>query len=243
MALPMNTMPTFNLKVPSTGKTIKYRPFVVKEEKALLIAHQSEDVKVMVDTLKGVIKTCVLDEIDVDSLATFDLEYIFTKIRGKSVGESIDLLFQCDEDHGEELNKKAVTKVSVDIGTLEVVRNPDHTNKIELFSDVGVVMKYPSIDISKEIENTDGTTNVDNIFKVVMDSIDFVYQGEDVYYAKDQTREELAQFVNNLTSEQFARIQKFFETMPKLSTTVEYTCPICGKHHKRVLEGLNNFFS
>lgn len=243
MALPMNTMPTFNLKVPSTGKTVKYRPFVVKEEKALLIANQSEDLKVMVDTLKSVIKACVLDDIDVDSLATFDLEYIFTRIRGKSVGETIDLLFQCDEDHGEQLNKKAVAKVSVDIGAIDVTRNPEHTNKIELFGDVGVVMKYPTIDISKEIENSDGTTNVDNIFKVVMTSIDFIYQGSDVYYANEQTKEELSQFVNNLTSEQFGRIQKFFETMPKLSTTVEYTCPVCGKEHKRVLEGLNNFFS
>ncbi len=244
MALPMNTMPTFNLKVPSTGKTVKYRPFVVKEEKALLIANQSEDIKVMVDTLKGVIKACVLDEIDVDALATFDLEYIFTRIRGKSVGETIDLLFQCDEEHGsEDLNKKAVSKVSIDIGALDVIRNPEHTNKIELFGDVGIVMKYPSIDISKEIENADGTTNVDNIFKIVMESIDFIFQGEDVYYAKDQTREELSQFINNLTSDQFGRIQKFFETMPKLTTTVEYTCPVCGKEHKRVLEGLSSFFS
>jgi Zn finger protein HypA/HybF involved in hydrogenase expression len=243
MALPLNTMPTFNLKVPSTGKTIKYRPFVVKEEKALLIAQQSEDVKVMVDTLKGVIKSCVVDDLDVDSLAVFDIEYIFTKIRGKSVGENIDLLFSCDEDHGEELNKKAVSKVTVDVGTIEVTRHKEHSNKIELFGNVGIVMKYPSIDSSSKLENEDGTSNVDNIFEVVMQSIDFIYQGEDIYYGKDQTREELSQFINNLTSEQFAKIQKFFETMPKLSTTVEYTCPVCGKHHKRVLEGLNNFFS
>lgn len=242
MALPMNTMPTFNLKVPSTGKTIKYRPFVVKEEKALLIAHQSEDLKVMIDTLKSVIKSCVLDDLNVDSLAVFDLEYIFTRIRGKSVGETIELMFQCDNDHGEQ-NKKAVSKVTVDINAIDVVRGEGHTNKIELFGDVGIVMKYPSIDVARELENQDGTTNVENIFSVIMDSIDFIYQGEDVYYAKDQTREELATFVNNLTSEQFVKVQKFFETMPKLTTTIEYTCPICGKEHKRVLEGLNNFFS
>ena len=238
----MNTMPTFNLKVPSTGKTIKYRPFVVKEEKALLIAHQSEDLKVMIDTLKSVIKSCVLDDLNVDSLAVFDLEYIFTRIRGKSVGETIELMFQCDNDHGEQ-NKKAVSKVTVDINAIDVVRGEGHTNKIELFGDVGIVMKYPSIDVARELENQDGTTNVENIFSVIMDSIDFIYQGEDVYYAKDQTREELATFVNNLTSEQFVKVQKFFETMPKLTTTIEYTCPICGKEHKRVLEGLNNFFS
>ena len=126
---------------------------------------------------------------------------------------------------------------------IDITRGEGHNNKIDLFGDVGIVMKYPSIDIAKKLENEDGTTNVDNIFSVIMDSIDFIYQGEDVYYAKDQTREELATFVNNLTSEQFTKIQKFFETMPKLSTTIEYTCPICGREHKRVLEGLNNFFS
>jgi len=239
----MNTMPTFNLKVPSTGKTIKYRPFVVKEEKALLIAHQSEDVRVMLDTLKGVIKACVIGDINVDELAVFDLEYIFTKIRGKSVGETIELLFPCDEDHGEEINKKAISKVTVDIGSLEVVKNPKHTNKIELFDDVGIVMKYPSLDVASEIDNTDTAAGVDGIFNVVMECIDFIYQGNDIFYAKEQTREELSMFVNNLTSEQFGKIQAFFDTMPKLSTNIEYTCPVCGKHHKRVLEGLNNFFS
>ena len=242
MALPMNTMPTFNMKVPSSGKIVKYRPFVVKEEKALLIAQQSEDVKVMVDTLKSVIASCLTEKLDMSSLAIFDLEYMFTQIRGKSVGETIELLFPCDTDHGEQ-NKKAVSKVVVDINAIDIIRGEGHNNKIDLFGDVGIVMKYPSIDIAKKLENEDGTTNVDNIFSVIMDSIDFIYQGEDVYYAKDQTREELATFVNNLTSEQFTKIQKFFETMPKLSTTIEYTCPICGREHKRVLEGLNNFFS
>lgn len=244
MALPMNTMPTFNLKIPSTGKTLRYRPFVVKEEKALLIAHQSEDLKVMIDTLKQVIKACALDEIDIESLAVFDIEYIFTRIRGKSVGESIELMFTCEEEHGSpEKNKKAVSHVAIDVNTIDVKRNEKHTNKIELFDNVGIIMKYPSIDVSREIENPDGTTNIDNIFKVVMESIDFIYQGDDIYYAKDQTKEELNQFINNLTSEQFVKIQQFFETMPKLTTTIEYDCPVCGKHYTRVLEGLNNFFS
>ena len=156
MALPINTMPTFNLKVPSTGKTIRYRPFVVKEEKALLIAHQSEDLKVMIDTLKNVIKSCVLDELNVDDLAVFDIEYIFTRIRGKSVGETIELLFPCDTDHGEQ-NKKAVSKVVVDINAIDIIRGEGHNNKIDLFGDVGIVMKYPSIDIAKKLENEDGT--------------------------------------------------------------------------------------
>jgi hypothetical protein len=240
MALPMNNMPMFTLIVPSTNKPAKYRPFLVKDEKALMIAQQSEDIGVMVDTLKEVVKSCLVDSIDVDSLATFDLEYIFTQIRGKSVGEKIELLFACDTDHGEQ-NEKAVTKITIDISNLEVKKDPSHTNKINLFQDVGVVMKYPTLEVAKKLEGND-LGDIDGIFDVISESIDFIYQGEDIYYAKDQSREELLQFLNNLTSDQFIRIQKFFETMPKLSKEVEYTCPICGKEHKKLLEGLQSFF-
>lgn len=235
----MNAMPTFTLKVPSTEKTVRYRPFLVKDEKALMIAQQSEDTVTMVETLKEVIKSCVLDEIDVDSLAIFDIEYIFTQIRGKSVGEVIELLFSCDEDHGAA-NDKAKSKVVLDLSQINVVRVPEHTNKIELFGDVGVVMKYPTITTTKKLEGDE--TDIDVIFEVIAESIDFIYQGENIYYAKEQSPQELLQFLNNLTSEQFIKIQKFFDTMPKVSTNIEYTCPVCGKHHKKVLEGLHSFF-
>jgi hypothetical protein len=238
MALPMNTMPTFNLTIPSTGKSVRYRPFVVKEEKALLIAQQSEDTKVMVDTLRGVIKSCLLDTVDVDKLATFDLEYMFLQIRGKSVGETVDLLFSCDEDHGEQ-NDKARSKVSINLSEIEVAKDPTHTNKIQLFGDVGVVMKYPTMDMASELQEAD---EIENVFDIVANSIECIFQGENVYYAKETSREEMMQFLNNLTTEQFLKVQKFFETMPKLSYKVEYTCPVCGKHHRKLLEGLANFF-
>ena len=240
MALPMNNMPTFYLTIPSSGKKVKYRPFLVKDEKALMIAQQSEDLVVMVETLKGVIKSCVLEDLDVESLATFDIEYMFTQIRGKSVGETVELLFSCDNDHGEQ-NDKARSKVTLNLADIEVKKSPEHTNKIELFGDVGVIMKYPTISATKKLE-AGGADNIDNVFEVVAESIDYIYQGEDVYYAKEQKKEELLQFLNNLTTEQFIKIQKFFETMPKLSTSVEYTCPICGKEHKKTLEGLQSFF-
>lgn len=240
MALPMNTMPTFNTVVPSTGKRVRYRPFVVKDEKALMIAQQSEDPIVMVDTLKAVIKSCILDEIDVDSLATFDLEYLFIQLRGKSVGETIELLFSCDEDHGE-LNDKAKQKVTIDLSTIKVEKSPDHSNKIILFGDVGVVLKYPTLESTKKLESM-SADNLDNVFDVIADSIDFIFQGEDVFYAKEQKKEELLQFINNLSSEQFIKLQKFFDTMPKVRTEVDYKCPICGKEHHRVLEGIQSFF-
>lgn len=240
MALPMNTMPTFNVVIPSTNERVRYRPFVVKDEKALMIAQQSEDPIVMVDTLKEVIKSCVLDKIDVDRLATFDLEYLFIQIRGKSVGETIELLFACDEDHGE-LNDKAKQKVIIDLSTITVKKAEGHTNKIDLFNDVGVVMRYPTLETTKKLEGTN-VDNLDNVFEVIADSIDFIYQGDEVFYAKDQKKEEIIQFINNLTAEQFIKIQSFFESMPKVRTEVDYKCPICGKEHHRVLEGIQSFF-
>jgi hypothetical protein len=238
MALPMNTQPTFNMTIPSTGKNVRFRPFVVKEEKALLIAQQSEDPTVMVDTLKTVFKSVIQDEINVDKLAIFDIEYMFLQIRGKSVGETIDLLFQCDNDHGEQ-NEKARSKVTINISDLEVIRPEGHTNKIELFNNVGVIMKYPTLDAADTLKDAD---DIEEVFSMVADLIDMIYDGEDLYYGHETKKEELLQFLNNLTSDQFAKIQKFFETIPKISTKVEYKCPICGKEHHKVLEGLQSFF-
>ena len=238
MALPINTATIYNLILPSTGKSLKYRQFFVKEEKALMIAHQSEDVKVMIDTLKGVVKACVLDEIDVDKIATFDLEYLFCQIRAKSVGENVDLLFGCDDCPDDP---KAKAKVTIDLTTLEVVKFPNHTSKIPLFNDVGVIMKYPTMDLIKSIENID-ESDFEQLVLVVANSIDSIYTGSEVFHAKEQTKEELVTFVENLTTEQFAKIQEFFETMPKLRHEVNYTCPVCNKAHHKVLEGINSFF-
>lgn len=240
MALPMMNTPTYNLVVPSTKKTIKYRPFLVKEEKSLLIAQQSEDLTVMVDTLKSVITSCVIDKIDVDALASFDIEYLFTQIRAKSVGELIDLMFPCDMDHGDE-NEKARVKISIDLTQLQVEVPENHTTKIELFDDVGVVMKYPSISIMQRLEGLE-ENDIDKIFTVIADSIDFIYQGDEIFYAKEQKSEELLQFLNNLTSEQFIKVQGFFSSMPRIKKEVQYTCPVCSREHTKVLEGMQSFF-
>ena len=238
MALPMQSTPTFNLKIPSTGKTVRYRPFVVKEEKALLIAQQSEDTKIMIDTLQSVLESCLLDKVDIDSLAMFDLEYMFLQIRGKSVGETVDLFFLCDEDHGE-LNEKAKAKVTINLADIEVVVPENHTNKIPLFGEVGVILKYPSLKDADSIENFD---DIEEIFDVVANSIDMIYDGDQVYRGSETSHEEMMQFLNNLTTDQFLKLQQFFTTMPKMSHNVEYKCPICGKEHKQVLEGIANFF-
>ena len=176
MALPMMSAPTYTMVVPSTGASVKFRPFLVKEEKALLVAQQSEDPGVMIDTLKNVIKGCIQSELDINRLATFDLEYMFMQIRGKSVGETIDLVFPCDIDHGDQ-NEKARANVLVDINSITVERSPDHTNKFELFGNVGVVMKYPTVDTLKKLEGLD-ENDLDKIFDIMALSIDYIYDGD-----------------------------------------------------------------
>lgn len=237
MALPINSTPIYTLTVPSTKKEVKFRPFLIKEEKSLLIAQQSEDTSVMVDSLKDVIKSCIKDEINVNTLATFDLEYIFTQIRARSVGEIIDLTLRCDTCTDE----KAVATVHIDITKLKVDFPTEHKTKIELFDDVGIAMKYPTMEVVKKLESLD-TTDINSVFDIVVECIDYIYNSSEVFAAKDQSKTELMDFLNNLTSEQFERVQTFFETMPKLKHSIDYTCPICNKEHHKVLEGLNSFF-
>ena len=240
MALPLNNAPVYNLVVPSTKQTVKFRPFLVKDQKALMLAQQSEDQKVMVDTLKTVITSCVLDPINVDTFAMFDLEYIFTQLRAKSVGENVELLMSCDEDHGED-NKLAKVKMSIDLTKIEVESLPDHTNKIDMWGDVGVVMKYPSVDIIRKF-GTINNNDTETVFEIITQCIDYIYDGQEIYHAKEQTKDELLQFVNNLTTDQFQKIQRFFETMPKLKYDVNYNCPVCSKAHTVRLEGMDSFF-
>ena len=240
MALPMNSTPVYNLVIPSTKQTIKYRPFLVKDQKTLLIAQQSADQKIMIDTLKEVIKSCITEPIDISKLAIFDIEYIFTQIRSKSVGETVDIVLSCDVDHGED-NAKAKLQYTVDLSQVIVQEKEGHTNKIALFGDVGVVMTYPNIDDIKKLQGG-AEVSTDDTFKLIASSIEYIYDNEEIYYAKDQSDKELMDFINNLTSEQFVKIQKFFDTMPKMSHTINYNCPVCNKAHTVVLEGMESFF-
>lgn len=240
MALPMSNTPVYNLEIPSSGKQIKYRPFLIKDEKALMIAQQSEDTQVMVDTLRNVIKSCVSIEkqdVNVNEFATFDLEYVFTQIRAKSIGEQVELFLKCDTCEDE----KAVTQVNLDLTQLKVEKDPEHTSKIGLYDDVGITLKYPTLELIKQLENIDAN-DVNQMFDVVAECIDYIYTDDTVYHAKEQTKEELLEFLNNMTSEQFAKVQRFFETMPRLKKEISYNCPVCGKNHVKVLEGLNSFF-
>jgi hypothetical protein len=237
MALPKQTGVVYNLTIPSSDKQVKFRPFLVKEEKALLLAQQSEDSTVMIDTLKTVIESCIIDKVDVSSLAIFDLEYIFTQIRAKSVGEEVELSFRC----GHCADEKAKVKISIDLTKIQVEKDPSHTNKISLFDDVGIVLKYPNIEVVKKLENIT-SDKIDDVFNIVVECIDYIYDDQSLYYAKETSKEELIDFLNNLSSEQFTKIQKFFETLPKIKQNIDFTCPICGAENHTVLEGLSSFF-
>jgi hypothetical protein len=237
MALPKMNAPLYNVTIPSNKKEVKFRPFLVKEEKSLLLAQQSEDPKVMINTLKSIIENCIVDDVDVNKLATFDYEYLFTQIRAKSVGEMIELLFLCDTCDDD----KAKAQINLDITKFKVEFPEGHDNKIMLFDDVGVIMKNPTLDTLDKLEKIkDG--DVDSIFDVVADCMEAVYNTEEVFYTKDQTKQEVLDFLENLTQEQFKKIENYFLTMPKLKQIVEYDCPVCNKHHVKSMEGLASFF-
>lgn len=237
MSLPIASAPRYKLTVPSLKKTVTYRPFLVKEEKALMIAQHSDDSDTMIATLKSVIQSCILDPIKVDDLALFDIEYIFTQLRAKSVGENVDIILKCDTCTDD----KASVKYSIDLTKITVNVPEGHNKTIPLFEDVGVIMKYPSLDILKKIESLDGN-DIEAVFDIICSCIDIVYNSDEMFPTKDQKTEEVRDFVNNLTQEQFQKLQIFFETMPKLEEHVKYACPLCKKDHDKVIKGLDSFF-
>lgn len=232
-------MPTYTTTIPSTNKKIKYKPFTVKEEKALLIAQQSDDVTVMLDTLKEVIQACVIDKIDVDSLAVFDIEYLFTQLRAVSIGEIAELRFRCDKCTNDP---KAIAQVDVNLTNLKVTFPTGHQKKFNLFNDVGIVMKYPGLESLKIIEKVDDFNDINQVFDLVVNSIDYIFDQDQVYHAKDLKKEELVQFIEQLDSKQFKTITEFFRTMPVLRQDIQYQCPVCGHVHNKYIEGLASFF-
>lgn len=238
MVLPSNAVPIYTLKIPSTKKDFKFHQFLVKDEKALLIAQESENSIVIFDTIKEVIKACAKSKIDVNTLSSFDIEYIFLQLRAKSIGEFIDLYFECDEKHDE--NKKISVRINLEDVKVTIPEN--HTTKIPLFGNIGIVMKYPSIDILKQLDDSTVTNENDLLFNIILSCVDFIYDSDQIFHAKDATREELINFINNLTPQQYKEIRKFFETMPYVGIDIEYKCLVCGKEYKKQLKGLTSFF-
>lgn len=238
MALPTNITPTYTLTIPSTKKEYKYRPFLVKDEKALLVAQQSEDQGVILDAIRELIAVCAKSPIDVTQLTYFDIEYMFIKLRSVSVGEVAEIMFSCDVDHGADAKP---CKAAVQLDKVYVDFPENHNTNIKLFNDVGIVLKYPSPDTLKKMSQLD-SNNLESVIDVVIDCIDYIYNTDEVFKKDDHTHGELVEFLGNLKSDQFAQIEQFFGTMPQSKIDVEYICPVCQLHHKKVIGGLNSFF-
>ena len=240
MPLPTIATPTYELTLPSTGKKIKYRPFLVKEEKLLILALDSKNQFEITNSVKDVIRKCVLTKgIKVDDLPTFDIEYLFLNIRAKSVGEDINLVVTCPDD------KETEVPVTIYVDEIEVIKSKEHKKDITLDKDMTLRMKYPSlnqfVENNFDIEDNPETT-VNKTFQLVADCMETVFTKEDAWDSNDYSPEERMQFIEQLSSKQFKEVEKFFATMPKLSHTIEVTNPNTKKKSSIVLEGLADFF-
>jgi len=237
MALPKLNTPTYELEVPSTDEKIKYRPFLVKEEKILMIAMESKDNTQIVNAVRDIVSSCTFEKLNVANLPMFDVEYIFLQIRAKSVGEISKLKLLCPDD------QKTYADVEVDLTKVEVQVKDDHTNKIELTDDMGMIMTYPTIDSFTDTGIQ--AVTAENMIEVIGSCILQIYEekGEKVYNAKDQTKKELTEFVEQMNTSQFKKMQAFFDTMPKLTHTVKVKNPKTKKSSDVVLNGLNDFFA
>jgi len=237
MALPKLTTPTYELEIPSTDEKLKYRPFLVKEEKILLMAMESGKNEDIIQAVKDIVTECTFNKLDLGSLPMFDVEYIFLNIRAKSVGEVSKLKLLCPDD------KKTYVDTEINLTEVEVQVGDDHTNKIELTDDMGMIMTYPTID--SFAENGIQNVNASNMLDVISSCVLQIYEnkGEKVYHAKDQTKKELTEFVEQLNTQQFRKLQSFFDTMPKLKHTIKVKNPKTKKSGDVTLTGLNDFFA
>ena len=239
MPLPKITTPTYELVLPSTGKPVKYRPFLVKEEKVLVIALESEDNNQITNAIKAVLKSCVLTRgVKVETLPTFDIEYLFLNIRGKSVGEQLEVNIICPDDGETQV------PVSIDLDEIQIEKNEEHTNKIPLDKNLVMEMSYPSLDqfIKNNFDFND-ENQMDQSFALIASCIDKIYSEDEVWATADCTKKEVNEFLESMNSSQFKEIEKFFETMPKLSHTLTVTNPKTKVESEVVLEGLASFFA
>jgi hypothetical protein len=239
MPLPKIVTPFYHLELPSTGQEIKYRPFLVKEEKLLLLALESEDTKQITTAIKTVIKNCVeTKNVKIETLPTFDIEYLFLNIRSKSVGEEVEISILCPDD------EETYVPVKINIDDIKVQKNPDHTNRIKVDESIMMEMKYPSLDqFIKNNFDFSSENDTEKSFEMIADCVDKIYTEEEVWTAGDVTKKEIMEFLDQMNSSQFKEIEKFFTTMPKLSHTLKITNPKTEVESEVELTGLSSFFS
>ena len=247
MGLPTIAVPEYTLTIPSTEKKVKYRPFLVKEEKILLLAMESEKKDEIINATQTIIENCVYGNIDVSTMPTFDIEYIFLQLRAKAKGEILELKYKCPTCEGD-------IPLNIPIDDIKINKQTEHTKDIKITDELGVMMKYPSLLLQQQIETlTDEKKQIEILFETVVNCIDYIYDKETTYPAKDHTKQEMVTFLESLTDTQFQKISKFFETAPALKHDVELNCKNkvkskgkekkeCNYKEKRTLEGLNSFF-
>ena len=248
MALPKIDTPIFECVLPSNGKKVRFRPFLVKEQKLLLMATETTEIKDVIQTIKQVINNCLIDELDVDNLPVFDIEFLFLNLRARSVGEVVNVKYKCNNTIGTFVNKEGVeedkvcnsiVEISVNVLDIHPEFGEGHSNKIEITDKVGIVFKYPTFEM---VETISGDNENEAIFDLIMRCVDYIYDEDSIYYSKDFSKNELEEFVDNLQQEQLEKIRKFFDGMPKVTKTVDFTCKSCGYHEDIVIEGVQNFF-
>ncbi len=251
MPLPKIDLPTYELKILSQKKPIKFRPFLVKEEKLLLMALESDDEPTIMNAIKQVINNCLITEVDIDTLPIFDIEYLFLNIRARSVGENIDTFFICrhivetkQNENGEEENIECANPMKVSVNLLDI-KPPkvDVETKIALTNKIGVNMKFPTVTTFKSVQAVASSENTENIFNLIYDCTEYVYDADGVYYVKDSSKEEFNNFLESLTQEQFDIIVRFFENLPTLEHEIDHKCDKCGYQHTLHMEGINDFFT
>lgn len=233
MPLPKIVAPIYEIALPSTGKPVKFRPFLVKEEKVLMLASESENPKEIATAMKTVIKNCLVSKIKVEELASFDIEYLFLNIRGKSVGEEISLTLVCPDDEETQV------KTTIQLDDIKVQFPEGHSTEIQLDDNLSLMLKYPSMDMFLKM-NFSGETP--DGFELLADCVDKIVGAEEVWEASECTKKEIMDFIESMTSEQFLKVNNFFETMPKLQHKVMITNPKTGVESEITLEGLGDFF-
>lgn len=233
MSLPVINTPTYELEVPSTKEQLKFRPFLVKEEKILLMAMEEEDAKHMVNAVRTIVDNCTFKTLKISKMPMFDLEYVFLNIRAKSVGEIVSVKILCDDD------KETYVDVDIPLEEIEVKFQKDHTNMIDLTDDIKLEMAYPTFEMldSFDVDTTAG------VFSLIGKCVERIIDGETIHERADFNKKELTDFLDSLNTKQFADIQNFFETMPKLVHNIEFQNPNTKKKHKKTLEGLGSFFA
>jgi len=243
--LPKIDVPIFTVDLLSVDNPVRFRCFSVKEEKLFLMASESNDSKTMLDTTRQVLRNCVLDELDIENIPAFDIETLFMNIRARSVGETVNLKYKCNNIVGEDEEgntKRCNHNVQIDVNLLEIKPSfgEGHDRKVEITDTIGFVMKYPKM---KDLERAQENDDISGMIGLAVDCIDYIYDGENVYYAKDTPREELVEWVERLQSKELEKVRKFFDTLPKIKKDLDFHCNKCGYEEVIPVEGLENFFA